>query len=225
MYFVVSRGTRGWYRRYRRRNHRRCSRNHGLRGHHRRRSRHVHWTRFRGRRRRHRNLKWRRLNPFLGRRRNRHRWRPDRRQRLGRNTSHRFASRRRVQYPGQVAGRNIHTGRPILRRKRNTPEIPGNFKLQSNLEEFAHRARALHPYHPPLRMERSAFRTRNIQRNHRILWNVMFRLVLTPVAIHHHRRGALFEWLPERVGSRHSYRYGLHNARAAALLCAGIGGL
>jgi hypothetical protein len=53
----------------------------------------------------------------------------------------------------------------------------------------------------------------------------MFRLVLTTVTIHHHRRGALFEWLPERVGARHRDRHGLHDARASALLRAGIGGL
>ena len=50
----------------------------------------------------------------------------------------------------------------------------------------------------------------------------MLGLVLTPVTIHHHGGGALFERLAERVGAGHRDRDGLHDARAAALLCAGI---
>src|SRR5580658_1157684 len=226
---VVSRRARGGHGSRRRNSslHRRSSR---LRGRHRRRSRRIDlssdWRWFRRRHwRRHRNLKWRRLDPFLRRCGSRYWWRANRRQRLRRNASHRFGRCRRVHYSGQVARRNVHARRPILRRKCNPPEIPGNFKLQSDLKKLAHRARPLHPYHSPLRMIWPALRARNIQRHHRILRNVMFRLILTSVAIHHHRRGALLEGLPERVGARHRNRYGLHNARAAALLCAGIGGL
>ena len=50
----------------------------------------------------------------------------------------------------------------------------------------------------------------------------MLRLVLAPVTVHHHGGGALLKRLAERVRTRYRDRHGLHDARAAALLCAGI---
>src|SRR6202008_3133068 len=95
-----------------------------------------------------------------------------------------------------------------------------------NLEKFADGARTLHPDHSPLNgvWRAAVLRGRNIQRNDTNLWDGVDRLVLATVAVHHHGGSAFFEGLPQSIHTRHSERDGLHDARAAALLRAGIVG-
>src|SRR5579862_7863472 len=89
-------------------------------------------------------------------------------------------------------------GLPVIGRKRDAPHVAGCFKLESNLKKLANGARTLNPHHSPLNGVRrpSRFGRRNIQSDRRILGNVVLRLVLTTVAVHHHGRSALFEGLP-----------------------------
>ena len=97
MNLAISRRASGRHRRSRGRNRSLCRRARGLSRHHRWRSwsidRRVDRNWF-GRRWRW-NLKWWRLDPFFGRSRTRYRRRPNRRQRLWRNPSHRLGRRRR----------------------------------------------------------------------------------------------------------------------------------
>src|ERR1700722_7233727 len=87
---------------------------------------------------------------------------------------------------------------PVIGRERDAPDVARRFKFEPNLKKFANGARTLHPNDASLNGVRrpSRFGRRNIQSGGRILGNVVLRLVLTTVAVHHHGRGALFEGLP-----------------------------
>ena len=113
---------------------------------------------------------------------------------------------------------------PVVGRKRDAPNIPGNFKLQADLKKFADCAGTLDPDHPP--DERppgcASLGPRDFQGDGRVLGNVVLRLVLAAVAVDHDGRGALFERLPERIDTRDRDWHGLDNSRASTLLLAGI---
>src|ERR1700721_1318314 len=115
---------------------------------------------------------------------------------------------------------------PVIGRERDAPNVAGRFKFEPNLKKFANGARTLHPNDASLNGVRrpSRFGRRNIQSDRRLLGNVVLRLVLTTVAVHHHGGSALFEGLPQRIHTRHRERHRLHDSRAAALLRAGIVG-
>src|SRR6185437_10563942 len=89
----------------------------------------------------------------------------------------------------------LSTREPVVGRKRDAPHVSSDFELESNLEKLSHSARPLHPYHAP---QDGPGRKRrlgagDLERHNRVFRNVVLRLVLTAVAVHHHRRGALFE--------------------------------
>src|ERR1700722_14552703 len=72
---------------------------------------------------------------------------------------------------------------PVIRRKRDAPDVARRFKFEPNLKKFANGARTLNPHHSPLNGvgRPSRFGRRNIKSDRGILGNVVLRLVLPPV--------------------------------------------
>ena len=113
---------------------------------------------------------------------------------------------------------------PVFRRKRDSPDISSCFEFQADLKQLPNRSRPLHPHdmagHDARRKRR--LHARNFQGDDGILGDVVLGLVFAAVAVNHHRGGAFFEWLPERVDARYRDGNRLYDARAPALLRAGI---
>ena len=116
------------------------------------------------------------------------------------------------------------TGNPILRRECDAPHVACCLEFKPDLKQFTHGTRSLHPDHMSRHDTRRHARlhSRNFQRDDRVLRNVVLRLILAAVAVHHHRGRAFLERLAKRVDSRYRDGNCLHDPRAPALLCAGI---
>ncbi len=115
--------------------------------------------------------------------------------------------------------RHIGEGDPILRRKRDAPDVAGNFQLQRHLKKLPHCSRPLNPGNAAAHRARwlADFRVGDLHAHPHVFQDVVFRLVAATMAIDNQRRGPLHEGAPEGVDTRHDKRDRLHDTGAAAL--------